>query len=235
MPFAFPYSISPLGDTALVIMLENRMDIDLNKAIIALYHRLQQTLQDIIEDMVPGYCSLTVYYAPGKARIRKPEGISLFTYISSLVERNMPLVNNADETVTRLVRIPVCYEAEYAPDINTLAEAKSITPAKVTALHSAGTYIVYMIGFLPGFAYMGPVDERIALPRKTVPQPVQSGSVGIAGAQTGIYPFDSPGGWHIIGRTPVKMFDPAANPPVTLRAGDQIQFYPISRYEYQNY
>lgn len=235
MPFTFPYRISPLGDAALVVMLENRMDIDVNKAIIALYHRLQQAMPGIIDDMVPGYCSLTVYYTPGKIRTRKPAGISLFSYVSALVEQNMPLVNDSTDTARRLVKIPVCYEAEYAPDINELAEAKKITPAEVIALHSAVTYTVYMIGFLPGFAYMGPVDERIALPRKPIPQPVRSGSVGIAGAQTGIYPLDSPGGWHVIGSTPVKMFDPAADPPVTLQAGDQIQFYPINCHEYRNY
>jgi inhibitor of KinA len=128
----------------------------------------------------------------------------------------------------RPLRIPVCYEGDYAPDLSVAATRLGMTEQEVVDLHSAGVYRVFMIGFLPGFAYMGKLDERLQLPRKLQPVNVTAGGVGIAGVQTGIYPLNSPGGWHIIGRTPVALFDANADPPVNLRSGDHVQFYPVS-------
>jgi inhibitor of KinA len=125
-------------------------------------------------------------------------------------------------------RIPVCYEGAYAPDLGLVAEAVGLSAPEVVGLHSAGIYRVYMLGFLPGFPYLGTVDKKLQVPRKTRPVPVVAGAVGITGGQTGIYPLNSPGGWSIIGRTPLKLFDPYADPPVKLQTGDSVQFYPIS-------
>jgi inhibitor of KinA len=136
------------------------------------------------------------------------------------------------EMSSPLIRIPVCYDPAFAPDMIRLSAAKKCTPEELIGLHTAATYKVYMLGFLPGFAYMGGTDERIAMPRKPQPVKVMAGSVGIAGRQTGIYPLDSPGGWHIIGRTPLRMFDPAAKKPVLLNTGDRVQFYTISKNEF---
>lgn len=130
-------------------------------------------------------------------------------------------------------RIPVCYEQEFAPDLVWVAGQKGLSPEQVIELHCARVYRVYMIGFLPGFSYMGTVDEQLQLPRKERPVPVMAGGVGIAGAQTGIYPLNSPGGWQIIGRTPVKLFNPYQHPPVYLQTGNHVQFYPISSGEFR--
>jgi inhibitor of KinA len=131
--------------------------------------------------------------------------------------------------VSRLIRIPVCYAEAYAPDLASLAALHGISSEEVIAIHSAARYRVYMIGFLPGFPYMATVDKKIQTPRLAKPRTrVSAGAVGIAGAQTGIYPSDSPGGWQLIGQTPLKLFDVAKDNPVLLQPGDEVQFYPIS-------
>ncbi len=131
-------------------------------------------------------------------------------------------------------RIPVCYEGEYAPDMQWVARHKGLSTEAIINIHCAKTYRVYMVGFLPGFSYMGTVDPQLELPRKQLPVNVVAGGVGIAGLQTGIYPLTSPGGWQIIGRTPVKLFDPRLDPPVRLQSGDRVQFYPVSQVEFRD-
>lgn len=131
------------------------------------------------------------------------------------------------------ITIPVCYHPDYAPDIQGVAVAKGITVEDVISLHSSKVYSVYLIGFLPGFPYLGFVSDQLEVPRKDSPRPrVAAGSVGVAGKQTGIYPLDSPGGWQIIGRTPIKLFDPYLDPPVLLEFGDTVSFEPITLNEF---
>jgi inhibitor of KinA len=133
-----------------------------------------------------------------------------------------------------VVRIPVCYGGELGPDLDGVAAFGSVSTDEVIALHSAPTYRVFMLGFVPGFAYMGVVDARIAAPRRPTPRVrVPAGSVGIAGVQTGIYPTETPGGWQLIGRTPVKPFDARREKPFLMKAGDSVQFYPIDRAEFE--
>jgi inhibitor of KinA len=134
---------------------------------------------------------------------------------------------------TRIVEIPVCYEGEYAPDLEAVALQKGLSPAEVIHLHTAKLYRVYMIGFLPGFPYLGRLDTRLGLGRKPEPQTVRAGGVGIAGMQTGIYPLESPGGWWIIGRTPFMLFDAQANAPTLLCAGDSVRFRAIPTVEFR--
>jgi inhibitor of KinA len=134
------------------------------------------------------------------------------------------------------MRIPVCYAKTFAPDLEDLALQNKISQEEVIRIHTSATYRVYMIGFLPGFAYMGRVDERIVTPRRSQPRTmVPAGSVGIAGEQTGIYPFASPGGWNIIGQTPVALFDVKRKQPVLLQPGDEVTFYSITEHEFTNY
>jgi inhibitor of KinA len=127
----------------------------------------------------------------------------------------------------------VCYEGAYAPDLEDVARQQGLSVREVIELHCAGVYRVYMIGFLPGFPYLGAVDQRLEVPRKPRPVPVAAGGVGIAGKQTGIYPLNSPGGWSIIGRTPVRLFDSQTDPPVRLQTGDRVEFYPIPTEEFR--
>jgi len=138
--------------------------------------------------------------------------------------------------VPRNVNVPVCYDDEFAPDIPHITKEKKISKQELIQLHTQRTYRVYMIGFLPGFAYMGEVDQSIAMNRKTAPQQVSAGSVGIAGNQTGIYPMDSPGGWNIIGKTPVKLYEMNEHGMNTyFKAGDIVQFFSISKNEFKHY
>jgi inhibitor of KinA len=131
------------------------------------------------------------------------------------------------------IHLPVCYDEIFAPDLRQIANNRNIDAEDVINIHLSRVYRVYMMGFLPGFAYMGDVDERIQLPRKPQPETVVAGSVGIANAQTGIYPLDSPGGWQIIGRTPVRLFNPQAVQPVKLKAGEFIRFHRITTSEFE--
>lgn len=142
---------------------------------------------------------------------------------------------SSESASQKIVEIPVCYGGEYGPDLSFVAEHNGLSPEEVIAIHSGGTYLVYMLGFLPGFAYMGGMDERIATPRLASPRArIPAGSIGIAGGQTGIYPLASPGGWQLIGRTPVKMFAMEGETgKFALSAGDRVKFVPISEEQYR--
>jgi inhibitor of KinA len=134
------------------------------------------------------------------------------------------------------VRIPVCYGGDLGPDLASVASFAGMQEDDVVSAHAATTYRVFMLGFVPGFAYLGIVDERIAMPRHSTPRVrVPLGSVGIAGVQTGVYPAETPGGWQLIGRTPVKPFEPSRENPFLMKAGDSVQFYPIDRNEYDRW
>ena len=160
----------------------------------------------------------------------------VYDHLKEAVEQVLSQPISLGEKQERLIKIPVCYEQEFAPDIHSLASGNNVSVEEVIALHVSKIYRVYMLGFLPGFSYLGEVDERIATPRKPTPQPVAAGSVGIAGKQTGIYPFASPGGWQIIGRTPLTIFDPhAGDDAALLRAGDRVQFFSITANEFTDY
>ena len=136
-------------------------------------------------------------------------------------------------TIARAIQIPVCYDVSMAPDLALIADLHHLSIEQVIQLHTEKLYRVYLVGFLPGFAYMGNVDEKIATPRKSKPRTlVPAGSVGIAGEQTGIYPFDSPGGWQLIGQTPIEMFSVEKPQPCYLRTGDEVQFYPVTLNEF---
>ncbi|MBX2925509.1 MAG: 5-oxoprolinase subunit PxpB [Chitinophagaceae bacterium] len=236
MPSFFPYRFCPLGDSAVVAVFGDTIEDALNRHVIALCKKMQDLSPAFVTDLLPAYSSLTVFYDIHVVQQIKPGYISGYDYVCHYLENIFK--QGVDTAVTEeetVVRIPVCYEDEFAPDMQELAKIKQLSTNEIVQLHSAKKYRVYMIGFLPGFAYMGKVEEAIAVPRKKLPQPVRAGSVGIAGEQTGIYPLSSPGGWHIIGRTPVKLFNTTGNDPVLLKAGNIVQFYPISRYEYKHY
>jgi inhibitor of KinA len=231
-----PYRIFPLGDNAITVDFGNVIDLQINKKVISLFHQLKlQPVTGMIE-AVPAYNSLTIYYDVIELRKSTTSGNSAFEKIKNEVELFLekPLTGIFDEEV-ELIRIPVCYEREFATDIEKIAATKRITSEEIIKIHTSKKYKIYMMGFLPGFAYMGELDETIAMPRKTQPVQTPSGSVGIAGRQTGIYPLTSPGGWQIIGRTPLKLFDANRAIPSLLKAGDTIQFYSITKNEFESY
>ncbi|MEO5945221.1 MAG: 5-oxoprolinase subunit PxpB [Chitinophagaceae bacterium] len=231
----FPYSVFSLGDAAITIDFGNVIDQTINQEVISRFHQLRENPFPGIIDVVPAYSSLTIHYDILKVRQHYSGTETAFEAVKQLLEANMKQSTQEKSIEKRFIKIPVCYETAYAPDLQQFTEAKNISREELIAIHTQKTYKVFMIGFLPGFAYMGEVDEKIAMSRKQQPNMVAAGSVGIAGKQTGIYPLISPGGWHIIGRTPLKLFDTNRVEPILLRAEDTIQFYSISKTEYENY
>ncbi len=228
------YQISPLGDSALLIDFGNKIDEDINKQVIGRARQLKDNLAPVIE-VVPAYSSVTVYFDVVKLKKQTPKGKLVYDHLKEAVEQVLLQPLSLEEKQERLIKIPVCYEQEFAPDIHSVGSGNNVSVEDVIALHVSKIYRVYMLGFLPGFSYLGEVDDIIATPRKPAPQPVAAGSVGIAGKQTGIYPYASPGGWQIIGRTPLTIFDPHGGEPALLRAGDRVQFFSITANEFTDY
>jgi inhibitor of KinA len=230
------YTIFPLGDSALTVEFGHVIDRELNKRALALFRQLKSLSLPHLTDIVPAYGSLTVYYDTVAILRETGEDKTAFEAVSETVRQLLEGEHlSAIDVSPRHIRVPVCYASCCAPDLEALAGEKGLTPEEVVHLHTTGTYRVYMLGFLPGFAYMGEVDERIALPRKDKPQRVVAGGVGIAGRQTGIYPLASPGGWQIIGRTPLKLFHRKNEHPVLFSPGDTVTFYSITEDEFAHY
>lgn len=231
------YHIWPSGDNALTIDFGNVIDPGINRWVMVVNNALNKNPFNGFIETVPAYASLTVYYNLLQLVQLQKGSITVFDKIKNHVQKIIDrLVVNADsESPVTLVEIPVCYHPSLGADIITLGKIKNLSVQKIIDLHTAGRYQVYMTGFLPGFAYMGQVNDAIALPRKKTPVPVRAGSVGIAGRQTGIYPLHSPGGWHIIGCTPIAMFDAAAASPCYLKPGNIVQFKQIDLDEFNSY
>lgn len=215
------------GEQGLVIEFANKIDAAINKQVHKLSSILLQQNQGEIVEVVPTYRSLLVYFNP--IRITRKQ----------LVDRITSLITNAEiETsgtdITRVIHIPVCYGGEFGPDIAFVAQHNNITEDEVIKIHTSTPYLVYMLGFTPGFPYLGGMSEKIATPRLQKPRTcIPAGSVGIAGSQTGFYPVESPGGWQLIGRTPIEAFNPKAENPFLFAAGDYLQFQLISVNEYE--
>lgn len=232
-----PYHIFPLGDSALTIDFGNCIDEDINQVVIARFNQLRQHPLPGMIEAVPAYSSLTIHYDLLALKKKMTAGHTVYEWMEQQLQKQLkhPILYKQEKE--RLINIPVCYEEEFAGDIQQLAAKNNISVNEVIQIHTSKTYKVYMLGFLPGFSYLGEVNEKITIPRKPKPVNIEAGSVGIAGKQTGIYPLTSPGGWQIIGRTPVKLFDATREEPTLLRAGDGVQFFSITKndfYEIQN-
>ena len=203
--------LHPLGDAALLAELGTRLDTAVNTRAIALAAALKKRRD--VRQALAGCASVTVHFDPEQTTYE-----ALGTAIKRLAGRRPPM----DEP-GRLHRIPVVYDG---PDLEAAAATLGLTAAQVIELHTKAIYRVFVVGFVPGWAYLGPLPEVLELPRRSVPRTqVPAGSVAIAGQMTGIYPLPTPGGWHLIGRTPVKVFLPDSDPPCLLRAGDRVKFF----------
>ncbi|MFZ5627291.1 MAG: 5-oxoprolinase subunit PxpB [Bacillota bacterium] len=215
----------PAGDKGVVVEFGNSISKEINKKIRSLMLAIEQAELPGIMELIPTYRSLLVLYDPLTWKYS-----DLILQLEK-IEANLGSLKLPEPQVTLL---PVVYGGEYGPDLNFVSEHAKLTPEEVIKIHTGTDYLIYMLGFTPGFPYLGGMDERIATPRLQTPRTkIPAGSVGIAGSQTGVYPIESPGGWQIIGRTPVKFFDPAREKPVLLQAGNYVRFYQITSEEYQ--
>ena len=228
---SFPaYEIYSCGDHAYTLDLGQHIDVGTNRFIIRLFKSLQHNKPSFILDIIPAYSSITIVYDPLALPHEDPEEIIHLCFTDAIHLSALDQSNHH----SFVIRIPVCYHPSIAPDLEALCSKLKMNTDSFIAIHTAKPYRVFMNGFLPGFAYMGSVDNRIASPRHQNPRKVvPAGSVGIAGNQTGIYPLDSPGGWQLIGKTTVSLFDPLSDSPCLLQPGDEVVFYPISLDEFQ--
>ncbi len=219
-----PFRIVADGDAAILVELPQAVDAAANAWCVALADAIRRKGEPAIRDVVPGYCSVTVYFDPLQI---SPE------WLEQEIGHCAATLTHAERRAGTTMEVPVCYGGEHGPDLEAVAQFAGTTGADVVARHTAVTYRVYMMGFLPGFPYMAEVDARIAAPRKSTPRAaVPAGSVAIAGRQTGIYPQASPGGWNVIGRTPLRLFDASREQPCVVRVGDSVRFRAVSPEEF---
>ena len=220
------HKIFPLGDNALTIEFGNEISPELNNLVLKLAQFFEQNQFSGLIETVPAYSSLSIFYDVFIVRQNFPEFSTAFSAVKNFAESALQNLDEIPEKKPRLIEIPVSFDNEFALDLEFVATTNNLTPKEVIKIFTAQTYRVYMLGFLPGFAYIGEVNERITAPRKESPRlKVPPGSVGIAGRQTGIYSLASPGGWQIIGKTNVELFTPKAAKPTFLQAGDLVKFY----------
>ncbi|MGO1470162.1 MAG: 5-oxoprolinase subunit PxpB [Tissierella sp.] len=212
------------GDKSLVVEFGNSISPGINAKIRSMVEVLDTEKIEGINEIIPTYRSILVLYDP------------LIIGFKELVEKLKIKENDlkdSKESEITIIELPTVYGGEYGPDIDFVAKHNNLTRDQVIDIHSSRDYLVYMLGFTPGFSYLGGMSEEIETPRLQTPRTkIPAGSTGIAGKQTGIYPIDSPGGWQLIGRTPVKLYTPLEDPPVLLNAGDYVRFVPVDEKEY---
>lgn len=213
------WKVHNFGDHAILIEWPEDLSTDIRREILELDHFIEEQYEEEVLETVPTYHSLAIYLNMG---------VDVKVFIAELKE--IDIIPGRDISSRRLVHIPVCYDKEFAPDLNIVASENGLTDEEVIRLHSNGNYRVEFIGFLPGFPYLTGLDERLFTPRLSNPRPrITEGSIGIGGKQTGVYTMESPGGWNIIGRSPIKFFSAHELPPSFLRPGDLVKFRAIDR------
>ncbi|MEG1168267.1 MAG: 5-oxoprolinase subunit PxpB [Gordonibacter sp.] len=218
------FTISIAGDSALNLEFAHTISAETSAKIRMSAESLTVDPIEGITELVPTFCSLMVYYNPLTVT---------FDELSARLRGKLRDVGEVDLSVRKIVQIPVCYGKEFGPDLDSVATHAGLSTREVVQIHTAHDYLIDMLGFLPGFAYLGGLDPRLHTPRLATPRTlIEPGSVGIGGAQTGIYPLASPGGWQIIGRTPLRPYDPDRTEPILYAAGEYLRFVPISPDEY---
>lgn len=207
----------------------NEISVELNEKVIQLADFIAKNPFRGFVELVPAYASLTVFYDLIEVRKNYGNFPDSFSFVKNFIENALSNSEKSGESELRLIKIPVDYSEKFAPNLGFVADFAKLSVEEIVKIHTAPIYRVFMIGFLPAFAYLGEVDARIAAPRKRTPRlKIAKGSVGIAGKQTGIYPLESPGGWQIIGKTDLEMFQPENNEISLLKTGDSVQFYDVN-------
>ena len=212
------------GDASLLVEFGKEINPEINRKIAATVQLMREQHIEGVVDVIPSFCALLINYDPR---------VIGYEEIKGRIKDLLKVEIKAGDERKKIFEIPVCYGGDFGPDIATIAEHAGLTEQEVIDIHSSRDYLIYMLGFLPGFCYLGGLDERIFTPRLASPRlKIDAGSVGIGGLQTGIYPLDSPGGWQLMGKTPVKTYDPGREVPILVEAGDYIRFVPIDEEEF---
>lgn len=226
------FTLKPLGDHAVLIEVSKQISLSAQKSVRAITTLLDNNPPPWLIEYIPAYTTVTLFY---KIDAFIFESASPFEAVCDEIKKLLQHVNDAVELTENIVKIPVLYGGEYGPDLQFVANYNGLTEKEVIEIHTAGDYSVHMIGFAPGFPFIGGMSERIAAPRKDTPRLIiPARTIGIAGTQTGVYPIETPGGWQLIGRTPLELFLPTEEIPSLLKADDKIQFYQITAEEYSN-
>nr|WP_315673522.1 5-oxoprolinase subunit PxpB [Clostridium sp. 19966] len=222
-----PVNIFQISETSALVEFGNEIHKDTNKQIRLFCESVDKNPFHGLIEYIPYFSSVSLIYDPIKI------GKDPFKTVRLKLEEILSKMDLSEEYEEHIVKIPVCYGKELGPDIEHVAKTNNLTVEEVIQIHCSGDYLVYMIGFAPGFPYLGGLSKKIHTPRRSSPRTaIPEGSVGIAGTQTGIYPIETPGGWQIIGRTPLKLFDLNSQEKTLLKCGDIAKFYPISYQEY---
>lgn len=231
----------PVGETGLMVCFGHIIDPDILHCASALVSQLEAHPFPGLGEFEASYTGVTLFFDPVVLAKEPLPGPAIpdmsrsYQVVTGKIKKLLDGITFDTQDTARHVRVPVCYGGEYGPDLQEVADYHKMTPEEVVNIHTSGKYLVYMIGFAPGFPYVGGMDPRIATPRKKTPRlKIPKGSVGIAGAQTGAYPLETPGGWQLIGRTPLELFRPDdLEHPSVLQAGDNIEFYAVTEAEFK--
>lgn len=216
--------IMPAGDAALVVEFGDIIDENVNAHVHALARKIEEQHIEGIMEVVPTFRSVLVQY---------DVFVCSYSQIRDIVHSLADNLNVLDKTAKKIVKIPCCYGARFGQDLSDMEKLTGLDRDEIIAIHSSTDYKIYMLGFLPGFVYLGGLDKRIEVPRLKTPRvKIRKGAVGIGGNQTGIYPMDSPGGWRLMGATPIDLYDENRETPILLAAGEYIRFVPISILDY---
>ena len=219
MLFEMDIKFIPYGENAYLINFPQEITVENHKRVFQIFQALQGV--ENITGLIPAYCSLVIQFDAQKTSHGE---------IKHLVRQSTSATSRNRKEKSRRIQVPVCYDGDFAPDLAEVSRHTELPREEIIAIHSTGIYRVFMLGFIPGFPYMGVLPKEIQCPRKETPRlSVPAGAIGIAGAQTGIYPSEVPGGWQIIGRTPYPIFHPIANDPFLFRPGDEVQFLSIDQ------
>ena len=215
----------PAGDRGLLVEFGAAIEPEINRKVRQIFLALEKAPIDGITEVIPTYRSILIFYDPFQINPKRLR--------EEIIDRENKL-DKSEIPPPETTEIQVAYGGDFGPDLEFVAQHNGLTPEEVIQIHTSETYLIYMLGFTPGFPFLGGLSERIFAPRRENPrQLVPAGSVGIANNQTGVYPIDSPGGWQLIGKTPIKLYDPTGSPPILLKAGNCLRFKGISREEFQ--